>query len=231
VGRLRADTPEVILNGIEAAEIPREKGGAALRRELGIAPGEILIGAVGRLSREKGQAVLVRAFALAKNRFGLGGARLVIVGDGPDRSGLQTLARDLGIAGQTRFVGYQKATGDYYEAMDLLVLPSFSEGLPNAVLEAMALGTPVLATRVGGVGEIISDQANGWLVEPGLPEAMGRSLARLGDRAELARMGEVARKSLFPNFDPGRRAQRLYELYDAMAAEVRPKAVRSGTGG
>lgn len=209
--------PEVILNGVDAGELKRELGGDALREKLGAGPGDILIGAVGRLSREKGQEVLLRAFAAARPHLPTG--RLVIVGDGPDRAALEALAHSLGIAERTRFTGFQRATADYYEAMDLLVLPSLSEGLPNAVLEAMALGTPVLATRVGGVGEIITHGANGWLVEPGRPEAMGRRLAALGDRATLARFGEYARESLFPKFDPVRRAERISTLYERVAKD------------
>lgn len=219
VARLRRGRPtDVILNGIDAAEIPRELGGEALRQKLDIDREDIVIGAVGRLSQEKGQEVLLRAFASIRARLPRG--RLLLVGDGPDRAALEALAWELGIADRTRFAGFQRATADYYEAMDLLVLPSHSEGLPNAVLEAMVLRTPVLATRVGGVGEIITHGENGWLVEPGRPEEMGRQLLRLSDRQELKRFGERACRSLFPKFDPVHRAGEIAEMYQRVAGKV-----------
>jgi len=212
---LRGDRPtDVVWNSVDRNELPRRHGGDAVRKELSVGEQEVLIGAVGRLSNEKGQEVLIRAYAQAAGI--VPGTQVVVVGDGPNRRSLEGLADKLGVGERIHFVGHQRATGDYYEAMDLLVLPSYSEGLPNAVLEAMALGTPVLASDVGGVREIVTDGENGWLVAPGRSDLMAREIARHAERQSLAAFGRIAGESLFPRFDPGRRAREIRAIYRSM---------------
>ena len=104
---------------------------------------------------------------------------LCMVGDGPDRERLEQLAHDLGIARSTFFVGYQEDVAGYYRLFDAFLLPSVNEGTPVSAIEALASGTPVVATRVGGVPDVVRDGVDGFLVEPGDTEAAAERLAEL----------------------------------------------------
>ena len=156
-----------------------------VRRELGIGPGTLLIGTVGRLSPVKGHGQFLRAAKLILERED---ARFLIVGDGPLRGELAISARQLGIDHACAFVGSRSDVYDLVAAMDIFVLPSLDEGIPMALLEAMALRVPVVATAVGGVPEVVAHRETGLLVEsrdePGLAAAC----------LELARDPNGARK-------------------------------------
>ena len=147
---------------------------------------------MGRLAHVKGYDRLIRAFAsLAPSSLNFPGASdrnanrrsaplLLLVGDGPERSSLERLARDLGVAGRVIFAGYQADPAPYLAAMNLFVLPSRSEGLSVALLEAMAAGVPVLVTEVGANREVIADGEAGTLLpddEERWPVALASALA------------------------------------------------------
>lgn len=188
-------------------------GVAALREELNLRQGQRVILSVGRLSHEKGQADLIRAFSSLRNR-----ARLVIVGDGADRPSLERFTRTLGLGGAVTFAGLRANVAPFYAMADVFVLPSLSEGSPNALLEAMACSLPVVATRVGGVPEIASDGATALLVPPRQPLAMAGAIARLlDDRPLAAQLGAAARRTVLTDYTPERRAMTLSTLYSALA--------------
>jgi glycosyltransferase involved in cell wall biosynthesis len=145
--------------------------------------GELLT--VGRLVPEKGHDLLVRAAApiLRSARR----ARLRIAGDGPEERALVTLARELGVGGQVELLGFRTDVAPLLATADLFVLPSRSEGSGLALVEAMAMRVPVIATEVGGVPEILEVVAPDWMVPPDDPDALTRALARalaLGDRSK-----------------------------------------------
>jgi glycosyltransferase involved in cell wall biosynthesis len=144
-------------------------GVARLRAELGAAPGEFLIGGVGRLARSKGFDVLIRAFLRADPP----GARLVIVGDGRERGRLERLGR-----GRVRFTGFRADAKDCYQAFDLFVSPSRSEPLGRVLFEALDAGTPVLATATQGPSEVLS-RYPGRLVPIDDVDAMAAALSQL----------------------------------------------------
>src|SRR4029077_3824290 len=100
-------------------------------------------------------------------------ARLCLVGDGPDRLKLERRAHELGIMRQTLFLGFQRNVAPYYEAFDVFLLPSANEGTPVSVIEALAAGKPVVATRVGGVPDVVRDGVDGYLVVPAAGEVLG----------------------------------------------------------
>ncbi len=114
-------------------------------------------------------------------------AVLCMVGDGPDRERLEQLAHDLGIARSTYFVGYQSEVAGYYRLFDAFLLPSVNEGTPVSAIEALASGTPVVATRVGGVPDVVTDGVDGFLVEPRDVAAAAERLADLARDPELRR--------------------------------------------
>jgi glycosyltransferase involved in cell wall biosynthesis len=188
---------------------------ALLRRSLGIAPSERVVLAVGRLSHEKGQAHLIRAAA----RW-LAGARLVIVGDGHDRAMLEELAASLGLGSRVIFAGLSHNVAPYYALADVFVLPSLSEGSPNALLEAMASGLPIVATSVGGVPEIVFDEVTALLGAARDPQFLARAVDRLlGDDALARRLGRAAREVALKRYTPEGRAAVLGGLYAALATD------------
>jgi glycosyltransferase involved in cell wall biosynthesis len=187
----------------------------ALRTALGLRASERVVVAVGRLSREKGQCHLIRAAAAWR-----GGARLVIVGDGPDRAALERLARDLGVGASVIFAGMTNNVAPYYALADVFVLPSLSEGSPNVLLEAMAAGLPVVATRVGGVPEIAADGTSALIGPSKDPAFLAHAVDRLLGNPDLARrLGAAARRAVLSRHTPERRAETLSRLYAALAAD------------
>ena len=204
-------------NGIDGLEYARRQCVRDAKAKLGLPSDALLVGAVGRLEAEKGFDVLIRAVhALAARGHDL---RLVIVGEGGERANLERLTRELGVADRVQLPGWQADVRGYFEAMDLFALSSHREGLPNVVLEAMALEVPVVATRVNGVPRLVQDGRNGLLVEPGdadgLTAALERLLLDFGLRDALRLTG---RRTIETRYSFANRMTRLASIYDQMLA-------------
>ena len=169
---------------------------------------------VGRLAAIKGLRVLIEALSRARAGGGDGGAiTLDLVGDGPDRAALEAAARPLD--GAVRFLGYRSQAGvaAALAEADALVLPSFAEGLPVVLMEAMASRRPVIATRVGGVGELVEDGVSGLLVEAGDAAGLAGAIAALAaDPARRAGMGAAGRARVLAAFDAETEAARIAGL-------------------
>jgi glycosyltransferase involved in cell wall biosynthesis len=160
-------------------------GHATLRQALGVGQDIRLVLFVGHLVPVKGLNVLLRAWAtLLRERPDRASARLVLVGEGAEREALVRLAEQEGVADQVAFLGPlpQAAVADWIAAADLLCLPSHAEGSPNVVVEALASGVPVVASRVGGIPDLVDDGVNGLLVPAGRPDALAAALATALDR-------------------------------------------------
>ncbi|ETX27781.1 glycosyltransferase [Roseivivax isoporae] len=174
---------------------------------------------VGRLARVKGVALLLRAVAALAER--VPDLHLTLIGDGPDRAGLEAEARALGIAERCTFLGY-RGQAEVAEALghaDLFVLPSFAEGVPVVLMEAMAAGLPVVTTRIAGVPELVEDGVSGLLVAPGDAGRLADALARLlADPGERARMGAAGRARVAAEHDAAIEAARLAALFEGYAA-------------
>jgi len=210
--RIRADRVVTIRNGIDADRFRPSRPPAAVREELALAPDAPVVGVVGRLTPQKGHAVLLRALPPLVRRFPR--LRCLVVGDGPLDGALRREAEALGLAGHCRFTGARPDVADLLSVLDVVVLPSFSEGLPFVLLEAMALGRPVVATRVGGNPEVVEDTVTGLLVPPGDPAAVADAVARLLDRpAEARLMAECGRARVRAAFSLERMIRALEELY------------------
>lgn len=184
-----------------------------LRGRIGCAPEDFVCVAGGRFSREKGQVYLIDATAEALREAP--GLRVVMFGEGPERGPLLRRIAALGLQDRILCPGFEKDMAGCVRAADLLVNPSLSEGMPNIVLEAMALGTPVLATGVGGVPEIIEDGSSGRLVPAADVEALAAGLVAAASRPEegramALRASERAREEL--GF--GRQLERMREAYE-----------------
>jgi colanic acid/amylovoran biosynthesis glycosyltransferase len=157
---------------------------------------------VGRLVPEKGHGILLDALSVLRGR-GLE-VRATVVGDGPERAALEARARALRLGARVRFAGAvgQDRIGDLFAAADAFCLPSFAEGVPVVLMEAMATGLPVVTTQIMGVPELVRDGESGLLVAPGRPEAVADALARLAQAPDLrARMGAAARARVEDDYD------------------------------
>ena len=141
-------------------------------------------------------------------------ATLCLVGDGPDRERLERRAHELGLAKRCLFLGYQEEVGPFYDAMDVILLPSANEGTPVSVIEALAAGRPAVATRVGGVPDVVRDGVDGFLVDVGDVDALAERLARLANDPELRRtMGESGRARVLERYAVGRLVDDIDLLY------------------
>ena len=144
-------------------------------------------------------------------------AKAIIIGDGQEKERLMNFCSDNGLRDKVIFSGYQNNIANVYQIMDLIVLPSFSEGLPNVILEAMAFKIPVIATSVGGVPEVITDGLNGLLVPPGNSDLMAEKIIELqGNKRESENIGENGYRSLYPRFSPEHRSDQILTLYEEL---------------
>jgi glycosyltransferase involved in cell wall biosynthesis len=186
-------------NGVDTRRFhPRPRGG--LRASLGLAADAALLGFVGRLSPEKGPEVFLRVCGQLAGR-GVQ-AQAVIVGDGPMHASLQRQAAELGLAGRLHFLGLRDDVDELYGELDVLVSSSHAEAMPLAVMEGMASGLPVIATRVGGVPELVAHGETGWLVAPGdCADMAARCAALLADAPLRRRLGDAARRRAVERFD------------------------------
>jgi glycosyltransferase involved in cell wall biosynthesis len=172
---------------------------------------------VGRLSPEKGVDVLLRALAGVATKFPH--VKLVIVGDGQERGRLQAQAMTLGIGDRVIFTGYTEAPGAYLVAADVVVMPSRSEGTANALLEAMALGRPIVATGVGGTPELIESGRSGLLVPSESPQELGDAiLTLLEDGGFAERLGRGGLDRVRGCFAPEGRARAMFDIYNELLA-------------
>ena len=177
-----------------------------------------IVVAIGRFSPEKGIDILLEAFALLLCK--VPNTHLILVGDGQEREALEAQAHRLKVLRMVHFAGYSETPGDYLSIADVFVLPSRSEGIPNALLESMANGTPVVASDVGGVSEIIEDGINGRLVPPEQPAMLAYALSEvLNDTKLRQRFSIGGRQRVCETFKIEDRLSKLHALYRNVLAE------------
>ncbi len=208
-----ADRCVLVENAIDTDEFARRTDTATAKQRLGLPAERLVVGAVGRLSAEKGFDLLIRAtHKLLRAGHDL---QLVIAGEGDAESELRALIAELGVGDRVWLAGYQADPRPLYEAMDVLALSSVREGLPNVVLEAMALGVPVVATRIAGVPRLVRDGETGVLVEPKSVEELTAGLARLLDDAdERGRLAAAGRRTIETSYSFAARMRAIRAIYD-----------------
>jgi len=216
----RGGTVVAVHNGVDLRKLRPSRTRDQVRRELGIDPDALLIGTVGRLSPVKGHDRLLRAARLILD---VEDARFLIVGDGPLRNELAISARRLGIDHACVFVGERSDVYDLVAAMDIFVLPSLDEGIPMALLEAMGLGVPVVASAVGGVPEVVTHRATGLLVEAGDERALAQACGELAHDPAWARtLGRRGRRVVEENFTHEKNGLALVDAYRAITPGSSP---------
>jgi glycosyltransferase involved in cell wall biosynthesis len=207
----------VIRLGIELDErvAARQNGRTESRRYLGIPDDRFVVGWIGRMTAVKRTDDVLVAFQ--QLRAGGIDACLCMVGDGPDREELERRAQELGVVRDTLFLGYQEEVAPFYAAFDALVLPSGNEGTPVSAIEALAAGRPVVATRVGGVPDVVRDGEDGFLVEAGATDDLADRLAELArDPVLRERMGTRGRERVLPRYAVDRLVDDVDRLYRAL---------------
>jgi glycosyltransferase involved in cell wall biosynthesis len=192
-GAIRCGIPrskiELIPDGIEIPqELPSTETRAKARARWGFAESEFLIGHLGAFTPEKGQGVALGAFQLLRER--LPQARLLLAGEGPTLRDAEVTHICEALGDRVRLCGAIQNLAEFFPALDLFVMPSKSKGLGSSALMAMSYGLPVVASRVGGLPEVIEEARTGWLIELGSPAALAQAiLAAADDRARLKQWG------------------------------------------
>ena len=227
-----ADAIAQIYNGVDTARFSRTVGlRAPIMGSPFNEPGAWLIGTVGRLAAVKNQAGLIRAVAAACRASGEARERLrlVIVGDGPLMGELKEVARVEGVEDRTWFAGSRDDVAQVLAGLDVFALPSLAEGISNTLLEAMATGLPVVATRVGGNTELVTHDVSGMLVPSGNSAALADAmLGYLTDPAQARRHGVAARATVEARFSLERMVADYAALYESVAhRRVPPRSAES----
>lgn len=214
VGRYRLPPDKVVTipNGVDLGRFHPVESGGQIRKELGLPADAPVIGVIGRLTHQKGHCYLLRALqALSRNNPDL---RCLIVGDGELRKELASLANRLGVLDRCFFLGVRQDIPSILSALDVLAVPSLSEGMPYVVLEGMASGKPVVASSVNGIPEVIQDRLTGRLVPREDPRALAEVIgALLAEPQSAAELGRAARRRVEECFSAERWIERLEALY------------------
>jgi glycosyltransferase involved in cell wall biosynthesis len=196
----RSERIVVIPNGVCADEYRTSSDPASLRAELGLPSDRRLLGGVGRLTHQKGFDLLLAALA----RLAEPDVDLLLAGTGEEESRLRSQACELGLADRVHFAGYRRDVPRLLGALDVYVHPARFEGMPNALLEAMAAACPIVASAVDGNRELIDDGVHGWLVPPDDADALAGAIdASLRDQMTAARRGRAARQRAEEQFSIG----------------------------
>lgn len=224
-GGVPADHVTVIHNAIDTLAWSPERSTDSFRAELKLDGAFPVIGYVGRINQEKDLDTWLRAAAIVANKYPA--AKFILVGDGrgdDTQPKLEQLAKTLGIEGSVIFPGYRSSLQAVYSAFDIFMLSSRREGLPNCILEAMAMGLPVVTTDVAGAKELVKDQETGYVLSQGDVQGLGAALLKLVDNSELrARFRQAGRMRIEREFSFTNRLRRIEDLYEGMLVDGRDR--------
>ena len=210
-----AEKVRVIPNGVDVERFHPCWPSRALQQELGLDPAAPVAGIVAALRPEKNHEMFLDTAALVRQK--LPNARFLIVGDGPQRAKLEALAQNLGIAEVVRFLGTRSDIPEVLSLLDVLLLTSHMEANPLCLLEAMAVEKPVVATRVGSLGETVLEGWTGYLVPPGDSQRMAAQvLALMADRTRAGAMGRTGREHVIARWS----VDRMVRGYEDLIAEI-----------
>lgn len=202
-----------IVNGLEAQELVLREPSAALRRELGLPEGAPVVGSIGRLGRQKGYDVFIRAARLIRQRRP--DVHFLLVGKGPYGTMLRDLASELGLDDCFHFTGERNDVRDIFPLIDVFVMSSRWEAMPYSLLEAMGAGRAVVLTRICGLEKVVENGRGGVIIPPGDAEAISRETMRLLDDADLrATLGSAAREIATREYSLERAVAQIERLYE-----------------
>lgn len=219
--RYPASNVRCIRNGIDLGKVKPRVSGSVMRAKLEIPANAFVVGTVCRLTPIKGINELLMAMALVAKVHGKQSNKLVIVGDGPLRRSLEHLAEEQGIAADTLFLGARADVFDVMSTFDILALPSLHEGVPMVLLEAMAVGVPIVASNVGGIPEIVDNDKEARLVPPQNPQALAQAIADLEADPQLRdRLQKAARERVESESSIQKTATLMRDLYRDLAQDA-----------
>jgi glycosyltransferase involved in cell wall biosynthesis len=211
---------EVIHNGVDVVKFHPGSPEPSLKRELGIREGERVVTSVASLRPVKRIDTLLHAASHILERYA--DVRFLLVGDGIDRAHLEQLAQELGIAGSVTFAGIRSDVDAILRASDIFVLSSATEAFPNAVLEAMASGLPVVSTDVGGVRELVADGESGMIVPPENPDALAQAIdVLLTEEDRAAAFGRKGRRIVEEQFTLEQMCEKRQLLFEELLCSSR----------
>jgi len=209
---------EVIKNGVDTLIFRPQSKDYELLKSLGINNDEIVIGFVGRIVPAKGLEYLLEAFSYVKKE--LNNIKLLIVGDGAILRNLKNYSIELGISEYTIFTGERQDIQKILPCIDIFVMPSIAEGLPNALLEAMASGKPIVTTKIGGIPEIIKDRFNGLIIPDKNSEILAKAIKELITDKDLSeKLGKNARYFIIENYSIEAITKKWEDLYFSILGE------------
>jgi glycosyltransferase involved in cell wall biosynthesis len=216
----------IIHNAVFEQGIQKQTPSLEVRKEFDIPKEDKLLGVIGRLSPEKGQIYFLQAFSEVIEKIPK--LTALIVGEGPDEKMLKAYCHSKKLDSKVIFTGYQRDITSIYRSLDIVILPSLSEGMPNVALEGMLFGKPTIGTRVGGTPEVITDKKTGILVPPEDAISLADSILELlRDENKRRTFSENARKFVLDNFSLERRVKSMVELYQETLAQYEPKEKNS----
>ena len=191
------------------------------RKEFGFKKDDVILGTVARLTEQKGHKYLIEAAYAITRKFPK--VKFAFIGDGPLRQNLQQQISHLGLDSHFSFLGFRNDIPEIVGMLDVFVLPSLYEGLPNVVLEVMACGKPVVATAVDGTPEAVTDGTTGILVPPRDPQALETAIIELlSDHNRRFIMGQEARKRMETIFSLDKQVEKFEKLYDSFDNSTLP---------
>jgi glycosyltransferase involved in cell wall biosynthesis len=210
-----------ILNGIRMKTASAGQNSQELRNKYKSDSDVLFVGSVGRLAPVKGYSYLLTAFREVIHRYS--NCRLVIAGDGPSRRELEAQVTNLRLNNFVQFAGFVEDMDEFFQMVDIFVMPSLSEGLPMALLEAMAHGKPCIASNVGGIPEVLNIPEMGLLVPPADPVSLTKAIMSLAGAAEMRiAMGEKAKAAIQQRFSIQRMAADYESLYNHVLGAPSP---------
>lgn len=218
-GRYPSADVRCIRNGIDLTRVVPSVGRSEMRAQLSITPDTFVLGTVGRLMPIKGYEYLIEAFAQFHRQQGRQESKLMIVGDGPLRGALGQCAESHGVSREVSFLGMRTDVYDLMGAFDVFALSSLHEGVPMVLLEAMALGVPIVASNVGGIPEILENEKEAILVPAKDPDALARAVGVVAESSELrVELVRAARGRVETQFSIQSSAASLHDMYRTLCA-------------
>jgi glycosyltransferase involved in cell wall biosynthesis len=218
INKFRSEKVTCIRNAIDIEQIRVTRSATELRKELKLGEKEFLIGTMGRLMPVKGLGSFLKAADIIRRQKP--NVKFIIAGDGPLKPALRAQVREYDLDKEVLFLGHRDDGYDILKLIDLFVLPSLNEGIPMVLLEALALARPVIASRVGGIPEVIEDGVSGLLVTPGREDELAQSCVALMDNYNFAQqLGIAGRKRVEERFSARVMAEKVAEVYRTLVCD------------
>ena len=213
--RIKPEKVVSIPTGIDIERFNPDVVSAVPREELGIAADAQIVGTVAILRRKKGHHILLDAIPMVLREFPK--TIFLFAGDGPQRKNIEDKILELGIGNNVKLLGLRNDIPEILKTMAIFALPTLQEALGTSFLEAMAMGKPVVGTKVGGVGEVLKDGINGYLVEPGNPSVLAKAIIKLlKDKEKAQMMGIEGEKIVRQNYTVEKMCENMYAFYFSM---------------